>query len=77
MEDLCRGSTAAIKPHQKSEKEVRQGDTISPKLFTAYSEEVLKNLNWEDIGIKIDSEHFKNLRFTDDSVLLSEPPKDD
>ncbi len=29
---------------------VRQGDTISPKLFTACLEEIFKKLEWDDIG---------------------------
>ena len=33
---------------------VRQGDTISPKLFTASLESILIRLNWEHRGVKID-----------------------
>ena len=30
------------------QKGVKQGDTIYPKMFTAVSEEVFKNLEWEE-----------------------------
>ncbi len=58
LEDIYRDSTATIKLHQNSrkipiKKGVRQGDTISPKLLTACLDEVFKNLEWEDIGLKI------------------------
>ena len=52
-------------------KGVRQGDPISPKLFTAALENVFKRLNWEDKGILIDGIRLNNLRFADDICLLS------
>ncbi len=51
---------------------VRQGDTISSKLLTACSEEVFKNFDFEDKGIKIDYEYLNNLLLVDDVVLLNE-----
>ena len=33
---------------------VRQGDTISPKLFTATLESIFRRLNWENKGVRID-----------------------
>ena len=55
--------------HKESEKirikrGVRQGDTISPKLFTATLESIFRRLNWENKGVKIDGEFQTNLRFT-------------
>lgn len=50
-------------------KKVRQGDTISPMLVTACLEEVYKQLDWEETGIKVNGEWLNNLRFTDDSAL--------
>ena len=35
-------------------REVRQGDTISLKLFTATLESIFRWLNWENKGVKID-----------------------
>ncbi|KAH7708923.1 endonuclease-reverse transcriptase [Aphelenchoides avenae] len=52
---------------------VRQGDTISPKLFTAALEEVFRQLNWENrrnCGLTIDGRHLTHLRFADDIVLI-------
>lgn len=51
---------------------VRQGDTISPKLFTLALEDVFKRLPWEKKGIKIDGTYLSHLRFADDIVLISE-----
>ncbi|CAH1224416.1 unnamed protein product [Diabrotica balteata] len=55
----------------RSERGVRQGDTISPKLFTLALEDVFKKLNWEQLGIKIDGRFLSHLRFADDIVLIS------
>ena len=52
-------------------KGVKQGDTISPKLFSACLEMVIRKLNWKK-GIKVDGEHLTHLRFADDIVLLGE-----
>ena len=53
-------------------KGVRQGDPISPKLFTASLEEIFRNLNWEEkeFEIKIDGEYLSYLRFADDILLV-------
>ena len=45
--------------HKESEKirikrGVRQGDTISHKLFMATLESMFRRLNWENKGMKID-----------------------
>ena len=55
---------------------VRQGDTISPKLFTATSESIFRRLNWENKGVKIDGEFLSNLRFADDIFLCTETPQE-
>ena len=54
---------------------VRQGDTISPKLFTACLESLLRTLNWDNKGFNTDGEYLNHLRFADDIILLSEEPK--
>lgn len=51
---------------------VRQGDTISPKLFTAVVEDVLKTLEWDRKGININGVFMSHLCFADDLVLFSE-----
>ncbi|KAH7695018.1 reverse transcriptase [Aphelenchoides avenae] len=52
---------------------VRQGDTISPKLFTAALEMIFRELRWDErrnAGITIDGRHLTHLRFADDIVLI-------
>ena len=46
-------------------KGVRQGETISSKLFTAYLDYVFKELQWEDYGVNINGEKLNHLKFTD------------
>ncbi|WKY04256.1 hypothetical protein Q1695_005328 [Nippostrongylus brasiliensis] len=53
------------------EKGVRQGDTISPKLFTAALQDAMKNLDWDAKGYPVDGKRISNLRFADDKVLIS------
>ncbi|KAK6760491.1 hypothetical protein RB195_021816 [Necator americanus] len=52
-------------------KGVRRGDTISPKLFTAALQWIMKSLSWEERGIRVDGRFLSNLRFADDIVLFS------
>lgn len=33
-------------------------------------QEVFGDLNWEQLGIRVDGEHLSNLRFADDTALL-------
>ena len=67
--------------HKESEKirikrGVRQGNTISPQLFTATLESIFRRLNWENKGVKIDGEFLSNLRFADDIFLCTETPQE-
>ena len=71
--------TLTVHLHRESEKirikrGVRQGDTISPKLFTATLESIFRRLNWEIKGAKIDGEFLSNLRFADEIFLCTETP---
>ena len=50
---------------------VRQGDTSSPKLFTACLEKVFRKLNWSRRGILIDGEYLSHLRFADDIIIFT------
>ena len=56
-------------------KGVRQGDTISPKLFTSCLE-IFHGINWSGKGINIDGEHLHHLKFADDIVLISTNTKE-
>ena len=51
--------TVGLHVHKNSEnirikRGVRQGDTISPKLFTATLESIFRRVNWENTRVKID-----------------------
>ena len=77
LENIYSNSTALIKLHKNSNeikvaKGVRQGDTISPKLFIASLESIFRKIDWDGIGINIDGEYLNNLRFADDINLATE-----
>ena len=57
-------------------KGVRQGDTISPKLFTSCLEEIFHGINWSGKGVNIDGEHLHHLKFADDIMLISTNTKE-
>ena len=52
-------------------KGVRQGDTLSPVMFTAALEEIFRRTEIES-GININGERLNNLRFADDIILFAE-----
>ncbi|GBP41927.1 Retrovirus-related Pol polyprotein from type-1 retrotransposable element R2 [Eumeta japonica] len=54
---------------------VRQGDPLSPKLFSAVLENIFRNLNWEGFGLNTDGFRLNHLRFVDDLVLFEEKPE--
>ena len=77
LKDIYTDSSVTVHLHKESEKirikrGVRQGDTISPKLFTATLENTFRRLNWKNKGVKIDGEFHSNLRFADDIFLCTE-----
>lgn len=52
---------------------VRQGCILSPLLFNAYSEEILKKaLEEETAGIKINGIPVNNIRYADDTIIIAE-----
>lgn len=55
---------------------VRQGDVISPKLFSAALQDMFGTLNWKRRGININGEYISHLRFADDIVILAETLQD-
>ncbi|KAK6740981.1 hypothetical protein RB195_009058 [Necator americanus] len=63
--------TQYIKLLRELYKGVRQGDTISPKIFTAILENALRKLEWDDMGVKFDGRQLHPLRFADDIVLMT------
>lgn len=73
--------TTKFKPFHRNievriEKGVRQGDPISPGLFSACLESVVRRCEWENFGISIDGRNLNHLRFADDIVLITNVPED-
>ncbi|KAK6761581.1 hypothetical protein RB195_022593 [Necator americanus] len=58
-------------PTQYIKRGLRQGDTISPKIFTATLENAVRKLEWGDMGVKVDGRQLHHLRFADDIVLIT------
>jgi len=79
LKETYKGGTAQIRTEMLSRKisimkGVRQGDTLSPVMFTSAVEEIFKRVNIE-IGININGEILNNLRFADDIILLQKQRK--
>lgn len=53
------------------EKGIKQGDTISLKLFTLCLEQIIRDINWWG-GVNINSMPLTHLHFTEDIVLITE-----
>ena len=55
-------------------KGVRQGCTLSPRLFNFYAEYIMPNarLDKAQTGIKIAERNINNLRYTDDTTHMAE-----
>ena len=50
----------------------RQGDNISPKLFTSCLQHAIINkINWENKGVRIDGAYLSHLVFADDVFLIA------
>ena len=76
MKEIYNNGTAQVRTESLSRKfkilkGVRQGDTLSPVLFTAALEEIFRRMETET-GIKINGELLSNLRFADDIILFAE-----
>ena len=77
LKEIYKESKAVIRMEKESQpfkvnRGVRQGDTISPKLFTAVLEDVFRSLDWKEEGISINGERLSHLRFADDVVVVAE-----
>ncbi|KAK6735916.1 hypothetical protein RB195_018899 [Necator americanus] len=76
LRELYSNFTTGISPFYKNiiidvKREVRQGDTISPKIFTATLENAVRKLEWDDMGVEDDGRQLHHLRFADDIVLIT------
>ena len=72
LRGLYNGAASTLKFHGSDkinlQRGVRQGDNISPKLFTAcFQDASINEIKWEDNGINIDGENMSHLIFADDS----------
>ena len=67
-----------VKIHKESNntrRGVRQGDTISPKLFKAALESIFRRLTWETRAMKKDGEYLCHLRFAHDILICPNTPR--
>ncbi|KAK6762949.1 hypothetical protein RB195_023600 [Necator americanus] len=76
IRELYSNFTTGISPFYKNividvKRGVRQGDTISPKIFTATLENAMRKLELDDMGVKVDGRQLHHLRFADDIVLIT------
>ena len=76
IKNIYESATSCIKLHENTAKfkigrGVRQGDTISPKLFTSTLETVFKKLDWSRMGINVNGKFSSHLRFADDICLIA------
>ncbi|VDL86622.1 unnamed protein product, partial [Nippostrongylus brasiliensis] len=67
---FCRDVAVAV------ERGVRQGDPISPCLFSACSESTIRRCDWEPFGVEVSGVRLNHLRFADDIVLVTKTPED-
>jgi len=81
IKNLYWEQTAAIKvdneigPFQQIKAGVRQGCVMSPDLFSLYSEIIMRHIS-DMSGILVGGHNISNLRYADDTVLISTNEKD-
>ena len=77
LRNLYSEATSVLRLHKDSEKfklgrGARQGDNISPKLFTScLKHAIISKINWENKGVRIDVEYLSHLFVADDIVLIA------
>lgn len=79
MKQIYKNSSAIIRLEKEGEefpikKGVRQGDPLSPKLFSAVLEKVFQSLDWDQYGLNINGTKINHLRFADDLILITDNP---
>ena len=79
LKEIYANSSTTVHLHKESNKinirrGVRQGDTISQKLFMAALESIFRRLTWKTRGLKIDGEYLSHLRFADDILICANIP---
>ena len=82
LEDIYTDATANIHIENdisktiNIERGVRQGDTISPKIFITAVADIFKKLNRQERGLNVDIEKLTDLRFAIDVALIATSVKD-
>jgi exonuclease III len=79
IKEIYKNSTARIRMEREGQefqikKGVRQGDPLSPKLFSAVLELIFQKLNWDQYGININGKLLNHLRFADDLIIMANNP---
>ena len=74
LKEINTNTSMTVHIHKESNKTnirrgVRQGETISAKLFTASPESMFRLLTREPRNLKIDGEYLSHLRFADDILI--------
>ncbi|CAH2254525.1 jg25688 [Pararge aegeria aegeria] len=77
LKNIYKNSTSRVKlesigPSFPVSRGARQGDPVSPKIFIAILEYIIRKLDWKNQGLYIQGKYLNHLRFADDVVLLSE-----
>ena len=65
------GSTTETFPIGKG---VRQGCILSPRLFSLYTESVMREAEIHDLGYNIGGRNISNARYADDTALIAQSP---
>ena len=77
IKDIYTDATARIHRNEQVSEEikilkgVRQGDPLSPKLFTATIQDAFRKIELEERGLNIDGENLSELRFADDIAPIT------
>ena len=53
-------------------KGVRQGCILSPHLFSLYTEQIMREADIDNMGLKIGGRNISNLRYADDTALVAD-----
>lgn len=68
---ISRVAVAETQVELSIQRGVRQGDSFSPRLFTAALEDALNRIPWNDRGVSINGSRLAYLAFADDVCLIS------
>ena len=50
---------------------VRQGDVISPRLFTLVLDPALRKIDWSSVGLRVNGQRLTHIMFADDCLLFA------